>query len=183
MSKVRAIRGATTAEENSDDSIIDATLELLKELIDANNLNDADVISLSLGGGQYQEVLESAVNYSVANGSVTIAASGNINNNMDFYEWSFQDSLRVSQQGIPEPNTKKKVIPDVLIVPLVGFDRYKFRLGYGGGFYDRYISKILKFKKILTVGFAFSFQEISKIPINKFDQKLNFILTDKEIIK
>jgi len=105
------------------------------------------------------------------------------NNNMDFYEWSFQDSLRVSQQGIPEPNTKKKVIPDVLIVPLVGFDRYKFRLGYGGGFYDRYISKILRFKNILTVGFAFSFQEISKIPINKFDQKLNFILTDKEIIK
>ena len=105
------------------------------------------------------------------------------NNNMDFYEWSFQDTLRVSQQGIPEPNSKKKVIPDVLIVPLVGFDRYKFRLGYGGGFYDRYICKILKFKKILTVGFAFSFQEISKIPINKFDQKLDFILTDKEIIK
>ena len=105
------------------------------------------------------------------------------NNNMDFYQWSFKNTLRVSQQGIPEPNTKKKVIPDVLIVPLVGFDRYKFRLGYGGGFYDRYISKILKFKKILTVGFAFSFQEISKIPINKFDQKLNFILTDKEIIK
>ena len=105
------------------------------------------------------------------------------NNNMDFYEWSFQDSLRVSHQGIPEPNTKKKVIPDVLIVPLVGFDRYKFRLGYGGGFYDRYVAKILKFKKILTVGFAFSFQEISKIPINIFDQKLNFILTDKDIIK
>ena len=105
------------------------------------------------------------------------------NNNMDFYQWSFKDSLKVSHQGIPEPNTKKNVIPDVLIVPLVGVDRYKFRLGYGGGFYDRYISKILKFKKILTVGFAFSFQEISKIPINKFDQKLNFILTDKEIIK
>ena len=105
------------------------------------------------------------------------------NNNMDFYQWSYKDSLRVSQQGIPEPNTKIKVIPDVLIVPLVGFDRYKFRLGYGGGFYDRYIGKILNFKKILTVGFAFSFQEISKIPINKFDQKLDFILTDKEIIK
>jgi len=105
------------------------------------------------------------------------------NNNMDFYKWSFQESLSVSRQGIPEPNTKKKVIPDFLILPLVGFDRYKFRLGYGGGFYDRYITKILKSKKILTVGFAFSFQEISKIPINKFDQKLNFILTDKEIIK
>jgi len=105
------------------------------------------------------------------------------NNKMDFYKWSFKDSLGVNHQGIPEPNTKKKIIPDVLIVPLIGFDRNKFRLGYGGGFYDRYISKVLKFKTILTVGFAFSFQEISKIPINKFDQKLNFILTDKEIIE
>ena len=43
--------------------------------------------------------------------------------------------------------------------------------------------KILNFKKILTIGFAFSFQEIKKIPINKFDQKLDIILTDKGIIK
>ena len=102
---------------------------------------------------------------------------------MDFYEWSFQDPLKVSRQGIPEPYKKKKVIPDVLIVPLVGFDKNKFRLGYGGGFYDRYISKSLNFKKILTIGFAFSFQEIAKIPINKFDQKLDIILTNKRIIK
>ena len=104
-------------------------------------------------------------------------------NNMDFYKWSFQDSLKISYQGIPEPNSKKKVFPDVLIVPLVGFDNNKFRLGYGGGFYDRYISKLLNFKKILTIGFAFSFQKIKKIPINKFDQKLDFILTNKGLIK
>ncbi len=79
--------------------------------------------------------------------------------------------------------TNKIEYPDILLVPMVAFDKKLNRLGYGGGFYDRYISKISKFKKILTVGFAFSFQEISKIPINKFDQKLNFILTDKEIIK
>ena len=66
-----------------------------------------------------------------------------------------------------------------MIVPLVGFDKNKFRLGYGGGFYDRYISKISNFKKVLTVGFAFSFQKLKKIPINKFDKKLDFILTDK----
>ena len=106
------------------------------------------------------------------------------NNGMDFYEWSFQDSLKVSKRGIPEPDTKKnKVTPDILIVPLVGFDKKKFRLGYGGGFYDRYISKLLNFKKVLTVGFAFSFQEIAKIPINKFDQKLDIILTNKGNIK
>ncbi len=104
-------------------------------------------------------------------------------NNMDFYEWSFKDSLKISDQGIPEPVTKKKVFPDLLIVPLVGFDKNKFRLGYGGGFYDRYISKIKDIKRVTTVGFAFSFQEIFKIPINQFDQKLDIILTNKGIVK
>ncbi len=104
-------------------------------------------------------------------------------NNMDFYQWSFKDLLKVSNRGIPQPMTKKKVYPDVLIVPLVGFDKNKFRLGYGGGFYDRYISKILKKKRVITIGFAFSFQETFKIPTNKFDQKLDIILTNKSIIK
>ena len=105
------------------------------------------------------------------------------NHDMDFYEWSFQEPLKVSYQGIPEPNNKKKVFPDILIVPLLGFDKNKFRLGYGGGFYDRYITKRLNFKKVLTVGFAFSFQEVEKIPINKFDKKLDFILTNKGSFK
>ena len=102
---------------------------------------------------------------------------------MDFYEWSYKDPLKISKRGIPEPIMKKKIFPDVLIVPIVGFDKKKFRLGYGGGFYDRYISKILKLKKIVTIGFAFSFQQLKKIPTNEFDQKLNFILTNKGIIK
>ena len=105
------------------------------------------------------------------------------NNDMDFYEWSFQEPLKVSLQGIPEPNSKKKVFPDILIVPLVGYDNNKSRLGYGGGFYDRYIAKLSNFKKVLTVGFAFSFQEVKKIPINQYDKKLDFILTNKGIVK
>ena len=70
-----------------------------------------------------------------------------------------------------------------MIVPLVAFDKNKFRLGYGGGYYDRYITKILKKKKVLTIGLAFSFQKLKRIPINKFDQKLDYIITDKDIIK
>tara|TARA_B100000401_G_scaffold355186_1_gene252709 strand:- start:146 stop:691 length:546 start_codon:yes stop_codon:yes gene_type:complete len=105
------------------------------------------------------------------------------NNVMDFYEWSFMKPLKISRQGIPEPYTVKKVLPDVLIVPLVGFDKNKFRLGYGGGYYDRYISRLLKIKNIVTIGFAFSFQKLKKVPRNKYDQKLDFILTDTGIIK
>ena len=102
---------------------------------------------------------------------------------MDFYQWSFKDPLKVSKRGIPEPYIKKKVFPDVIIVPLVGFDKNKFRLGYGGGFYDRYIAKLLKLKKVLTIGFAFSFQQTKIIPINNFDQKLDIILTNKGNVK
>ena len=67
------------------------------------------------------------------------------------------------------------------IVPLVAFDKDKFRLGYGGGFYDRYINKISNLKRIFTIGFGFSFQGLKKIPKNKFDQKLDLILTDKGV--
>lgn len=104
------------------------------------------------------------------------------NNNMDFYLWSFNDPLTVNQMGIPEPYKKIKVYPDVLIVPMVAFDKNKFRLGYGGGYYDRYIKKISKLKNIFKVGFAFSFQEIFKLPIGRYDQRLDVILTDKKII-
>ena len=56
------------------------------------------------------------------------------------------------------------------------------RVGYGGGFYDRYIKKINKIKKIITIGVAYSFQKVKKISINKHDMKLDFIITEKALI-
>ena len=100
---------------------------------------------------------------------------------MDFFEWSFSDPLNIGNMGVPEPYKIKKIYPDVLIVPLVAFDKSKYRLGYGGGYYDRYIYKISKLKKIITIGLAFSFQEINKLPKNNYDKKLDFILTENYI--
>ena len=102
-------------------------------------------------------------------------------NKMDFFEWSSNDPLLIGKIGIPEPTSKKKVYPDVLLVPLLAFNKYKFRLGYGGGYYDRYIQKTKKIKKILTIGMAFSFQEVKKLPINEHDKKLDFIFTENYI--
>ena len=102
-------------------------------------------------------------------------------NKMDFFEWSSKDPLLIGKIGIPEPTSKKKVYPDVLLVPLLAFNKYKFRLGYGGGYYDRYIQKTKKIKKILTIGMAFSFQEVKRLPINKHDKKLDFIFTENYI--
>ena len=102
---------------------------------------------------------------------------------MDFYKWSFSDLLKINKYGIPEPVVKNIVCPDILLVPLVAFDKNLNRLGYGGGYYDRLIKKLSKKKNILKIGLAFSIQKINKVPINAYDQKLDYIVTNKNIIK
>ena len=90
--------------------------------------------------------------------------------------------LFINKFGVLEPIKAKVYVPDVIIVPVLSFDKEKYRLGYGKGFYDRYLNKYLKkFDNILTVGVAFSFQKHHKLPIDKNDVKLNFILTEKGI--
>ena len=101
---------------------------------------------------------------------------------MNFYEWSFYEPLVINTFGIPEPISKKKIYPDILLVPLVAFDNDLNRLGYGGGFYDRYLKKIKNKKKIVTIGIGFAFQKIQKIPTNKHDMKLDYIITEKNLI-
>ena len=102
---------------------------------------------------------------------------------MDFYQWSFFDYLKINKYGIPEPEKKKIVYPDVLLIPLVAFDKNLNRLGYGGGYYDRLIEELSKKKNIIKIGLAFSIQKIDKVPINVYDQKLDYIVTNKYIIK
>ena len=102
---------------------------------------------------------------------------------MDFFQWSKNDPLKINQYGIPEPISSKISYPDILLVPLVGYDNNLNRLGYGGGFYDRYIEKIEKIKKVIKIGLAFSYQKLIKVPISRYDKKLDFIITEKEILK
>ena len=102
---------------------------------------------------------------------------------MNFYKYSFKNPLKINNLGIPEPTmTVNKIIPDLIFVPMVGYDNNLNRLGYGGGFYDRYIEKNSKLKKIIKIGLAFSFQKSKKVPINKFDKKLDMIVTEKNLI-
>ena len=105
------------------------------------------------------------------------------NNQMEFFKWKKNDPLKINKYGIPEPVSSRLYYPDILLVPLVGYDNNLNRLGYGGGFYDRYIEKIEKIKKIIKIGLAFSCQKIKSVPINKHDKKLDFIITEKEILK
>ena len=105
------------------------------------------------------------------------------NNQMDFFKWSNNDPLEINRFGIPEPVSSKIFYPDILLVPLVAYDNDLNRLGYGGGFYDRYIEKIEKIKKVIKIGLAFSYQKLKSFPVNQHDKKLDFILTEKEFLK
>ena len=101
---------------------------------------------------------------------------------MNFCKWSFNDPLKINQYGIPEPNSKKLIHPDIILVPLVAFDNNLNRLGYGGGYYDRILEKLSERKKILKIGLAFSVQKVNSIPVTKYDKKLDYIITDKYIL-
>ena len=102
---------------------------------------------------------------------------------MKFIQWKLLEPLRVNTYGFLEPLVSgKSVNPDLIIVPLLAYDKFYNRLGYGKGYYDKFFTQYLKNRKnILTIGLAFSFQKYKKIPISKSDVKLNYILTEKGI--
>ena len=105
------------------------------------------------------------------------------NNQMDFFEWTSENPFKINNYGIAEPISVKKIYPDIIFVPLVAYDDHLNRLGYGGGFYDRYLERTDKIKRILKIGLGFSYQKLKKIPINKYDKKLDLIITEKKIIQ
>ena len=104
-------------------------------------------------------------------------------NKMDFYSWSTKNLLKLNKYGIPEPEQIKKVFPDIILVPLVAFDSRLYRIGYGGGYYDRYIEKLSNKKNLLKIGIAHSCQKINRVPTNKYDKKLDIIITEKYVLR
>ena len=100
---------------------------------------------------------------------------------MSFFEWSSKDPFSINKYGIPEPISKRIRYPDILLVPLLAFDKNLNRVGYGGGFYDRYIKRMKNRKKSISIGLAYSFQKVREIKSNKNDMKLDFVITEKKI--
>ena len=102
---------------------------------------------------------------------------------IDFKYWIPNEPLYVNRYGILEPKKQNITFkPDIILVPLVAFDRSLNRIGYGKGYYDRALKQLSSNKKILTIGMAFSFQEASIIPTNQYDYNLDCILTNRNLI-
>jgi 5-formyltetrahydrofolate cyclo-ligase len=97
--------------------------------------------------------------------------------------YAFGDELARGQWDIREPKQEAaEVAPDILLVPLAAFDRLGHRIGYGAGYYDMTIAALRAKKKIVAVGLAFAVQEIAQVPATPRDERLDFVLTEREAI-
>lgn len=100
-----------------------------------------------------------------------------------FRQYRLGDKLQRGILGPMEPApTASKVIPDVIIIPMLAFNRAKFRLGYGTGFYDRTLEELRQTKPIKTIGLAYSIQEMHNIPVEGHDIPMDMIITEKEVL-
>jgi 5-formyltetrahydrofolate cyclo-ligase len=101
-----------------------------------------------------------------------------------FRSWSPDIPLVQGAFGIGEPSVDAPVLdPDIVLVPLAGFDRAGHRIGYGAGFYDRTLQRLRVTKPIVVVGLAFSVQEVDHVPALPHDMRLDYIATERETIE
>jgi 5-formyltetrahydrofolate cyclo-ligase len=97
--------------------------------------------------------------------------------------WAFGEPLAAGVWGIREPKPEApEVAPDILLVPLLAFDRQGHRIGYGAGYYDMTIAALRAQKPVTAVGIAFAAQEIDAVPITPRDARLDLVLTEREAI-
>lgn len=96
-----------------------------------------------------------------------------------FRAWEPGEPTVAGPWSIPVPlATAPELEPDVLLVPMLAFDRQGFRLGYGGGFYDRTLAVLRAMKPVVAVGVAYAAQEVAELPRGPHDEPLDWILTE-----
>jgi 5,10-methenyltetrahydrofolate synthetase len=96
-----------------------------------------------------------------------------------FHRWQEGDALRAHAFGVLEPlETAPQIEPDIVLVPLLAFDRAGYRLGYGGGFYDRTLAALRAQKPVKAIGIAYAGQETAAVPHDDHDQRLDGVLTE-----
>jgi len=98
-------------------------------------------------------------------------------------EWAFGDPVAIGVWGIREPKPDAdSVEPEILLVPVLAFDRAGHRIGYGAGYYDMTIMQLRARKSVTAVGIAFAVQEVPSVPTTTRDARLDLVLTEREVI-
>lgn len=102
---------------------------------------------------------------------------------LKFAAWTPEAKMVSGAFGAAVPATYQFFEPEILIVPLLAFDRKGGRLGYGGGFYDRTLEMLRARRATLAIGFAFAGQEMEDLPLEPTDEPLDMIVTEEGVIE
>ena len=104
---------------------------------------------------------------------------------VNFIEYNLKTKLVLGKFGILQPSDlSNELLPEIILTPCLAFDESGFRLGYGGGYYDKTFSYLKKINhKFVSIAVAFDGQKIDKLVYDKYDQKINYILTEKKLYK
>ena len=103
------------------------------------------------------------------------------NSHLIFKQFKSEENFVKGHMNISEPQNKNKILnPELIFVPCLAFDKKGNRLGYGGGYYDRTLARFRNNnKKFVSIGYAFDGQKIPVVPTDKFDMKLDYVITEK----
>jgi 5-formyltetrahydrofolate cyclo-ligase len=101
---------------------------------------------------------------------------------LELRAWAFGAPLATGQWGLREPTDGPEALPDILLVPLVAFDRAGHRIGYGAGYYDMTVACLRRVRTILAIGVAYAVQEIPEVPATERDARLDLVLTEREAV-
>ena len=104
---------------------------------------------------------------------------------LNFIEYNLKTKLVSGKFGIMQPSDlSKEFLPEIILTPCLAFDENGFRLGYGGGYYDKTFSYLKKIRhKFISIAVAFDDQKIDELVHDKYDQKIDYILTEKKLYK
>ena len=166
--------------------IIDINNFLIKELISKQEwFTRSQIVSSFLS--IKSEISTIFLNKEIENLGKTLCLPVIIDNKAEtliFKEFKNGDNLLKGEYGVMEPIINETCIPDLIFVPCLAFDNKGYRLGYGGGYYDKTISYLNSIgHNFKTIGFAYDDQKIENVAHDYFDQKLNYILTEKQLYK
>ena len=124
-----------------------------------------------------------AMEEAAAHGPVCVPVIQRLGLPLKFSRWSPGCALKEGPFGAMIPEADEFIEPEILIVPLVAFDRRGGRLGYGGGFYDRTLEMLRAKRPTLAIGFAYAAQEAEALPLEPTDQPLDMIVTEAGVIE
>ena len=111
-----------------------------------------------------------------------MAVSVQANCPLEFREWTPKSTMITDRHGIPVPQSALVAAPDILLIPLLAFDAQGFRLGYGGGYFDRTLSALAtRLSKPLAVGVGFALAKVDTVYPQVHDEAMDFIITENGI--